>query len=194
MQIFIKNFDGKTLTIDVELNTTVLELKEKISLLTGAPVNIMRIIFASKQLDNFRQLGDYNIMSESNLHVLFRLLSGGMVFVKFKKVILSIPVKLDGLNIITTPHNIIENIYNMNEFKYIFKNISNKSYCITQSRLKFIYKKSMKLDNYVSLHNYGIMATSIPNKKYLLKLKIGREIKNCERICKKCKFTNSDYI
>ena len=186
MQIFIKNFDGKTLTIDVESNTTVIELKKKISLLTGVPVKIMRLIFGSKQLSNFRKLCDYNIKSESNLHVLFRLLSGGMVFVKFKNKIIPVHVNLKGLKIISTPYNIVYNIYNMPEFKHTFKDICTDCISNFSLSIKDDSHFNKKLNNYVSLHNYGIMATSTLNKKYLLKLKIDRKNKNCERIISKC--------
>ena len=108
MQIFVKNFDGKTLTVDVDYDTTVLELKQHLSYLTGIPAKIIRLIFASKQLEDIRKLGDYNIMSESNLHILFRLLSGGMVFVKFKNIIIPVPIILNGLKIVSTPYNIID--------------------------------------------------------------------------------------
>ena len=182
MQIFVKNFDGKTLTVDVDYDTTVLELKQHLSYLTGIPAKIIRLIFASKQLEDIRKLGDYNIMSESNLHILFRLLSGGMVFVKFKNIIIPVPIILNGLKIVSTPYNIIDKIYNMNEYKYVFKDICSD--CLSNFSLSLRINNeryfSKKLDNYVSLHNYGIYATSIPNKKYLLNLKILENIQYCK--------------
>ena len=62
----------------------------------------------------------------------------------------------------------------MNEYKYVFKDICSD--CLSNFSLSLRINNeryfSKKLDNYVSLHNYGIYATSIPNKKYLLNLKI----------------------
>ena len=49
MQIFLKNFDGKTIALDVDPTTYVYELKKIISMKTGIPIKIQRLIFSSKQ-------------------------------------------------------------------------------------------------------------------------------------------------
>mmetsp|Transcript_25667 Transcript_25667/g.35606 ORF Transcript_25667/g.35606 Transcript_25667/m.35606 type:complete len:451 (+) Transcript_25667:36-1388(+) len=49
-QIFVKTLTGKTITIDVTSQTTVIELREKIQEKEGIPPDQMSLIFAGKQL------------------------------------------------------------------------------------------------------------------------------------------------
>ncbi|XP_077223240.1 polyubiquitin-like isoform X2 [Tasmannia lanceolata] len=67
MQIFIKTWRGKTITLEVESSDTVKEVMAKIRNKDTTPTRHQRLIFAGKQLENGRTLADYDVMNESTL-------------------------------------------------------------------------------------------------------------------------------
>lgn len=73
MQIFVRTLIGKTITFEVHPDDTIESLKEHLYDSEGIPAEQIRLIFGGKQLENHRTFRDYNITSESTIHLVLRL-------------------------------------------------------------------------------------------------------------------------
>lgn len=76
MQLFVRNINSACYSFEVEFTDTVLDLKEKIFDKLGIYKEHQRLIFAGKELMNYRCLIDYSIMRESTLQLALRFPSG----------------------------------------------------------------------------------------------------------------------
>ena len=77
IEIFIKTLTGKTTSVIVCHHDIVEVLKEKIEDAEGMPVDVQRIVFAGKQLEDHRKLSEYAIGNQSTLHLVQRMSGGG---------------------------------------------------------------------------------------------------------------------
>ncbi|WZZ43513.1 hypothetical protein YC2023_039772 [Brassica napus] len=66
MQIFVKMFTGKTLTLEVESSDTTCKVKEKIQDKEGIPTYQQMLVFGDKMLEECRPLAIYNIQKKFN--------------------------------------------------------------------------------------------------------------------------------
>ncbi|XP_059650856.1 uncharacterized protein LOC132296828 [Cornus florida] len=71
IQIFVKNWSGETITLDVGRQDTVKDVKEKLFDKLGLPVEVQSLVFAGRSLENDCELASYNIQKDSTLNISF---------------------------------------------------------------------------------------------------------------------------
>lgn len=70
MQVFVKNFINKCITIDIEKNNTIIDLKQKIEDREGIPKDKFKLSCSNKILQDNFTLQYYNIEKEYTFHIL----------------------------------------------------------------------------------------------------------------------------
>lgn len=82
MEIIIENCIGGTITLKVQPNETIENIKERVREKTGIPVEGQRLIFEHKKLSNNETLSYYKIQQGSKLFMTPDLRGGMQIFVK----------------------------------------------------------------------------------------------------------------
>jgi len=77
---------GKTIPLQVDVNNTISEIKEKIQDKEGIPPEQQRLIFNGNQLEDGKTLAEYNIEEGSCLHLVLRLRGGTQIEIIIKSI------------------------------------------------------------------------------------------------------------
>ena len=76
LQIFVKTMTGKTITLDVSSDEKICIIKYLIQSREGIPPEQQRLVFGGLQLQENKNLNDYNIKKESTIHLVLMLRGG----------------------------------------------------------------------------------------------------------------------
>ena len=82
MRIFAKTLTGKTITLDMNAEDTIEDVKGKIENEEGVPPDQQTLFFANKQLEDSSTLSHYNIQNDSTLDLTLHPQDQMMIFAK----------------------------------------------------------------------------------------------------------------
>lgn len=75
MEISVVNLTGKTISLDVESSYKVSKVKEEIRKKENIDPKKQHLVFAGKQMEDDRELSDYNVRQDSTLRLVLSLRS-----------------------------------------------------------------------------------------------------------------------
>ena len=73
MQVFVKDCNGRVITLEAKPIDTVDEMKEQIEFILGIPPQNQRLIFAGRQLDDGHTISEYNVQEEATIYLVPRM-------------------------------------------------------------------------------------------------------------------------
>lgn len=76
VEIRIRSLTGRIIPVEIELDQRVSDLKEVIEVKEGIPPQQQRFLFAGRQLDDDKTLGECGIVAGSDLHLVLSLRGG----------------------------------------------------------------------------------------------------------------------
>ncbi|XP_027216634.2 polyubiquitin isoform X2 [Penaeus vannamei] len=147
MIIYVKTLTGKTLTIEVTPQDTVEVLKAKIQDIEGVPIDQQRLIFSGNQLEDERTLEDFNISSESVLHLILRLRGGG--------------IRMFFLNVVLPSADVIQPVVNGQTTVSEVKKLLEEEDPSLKGRKYRLMVAQQAMDSSKTLEYYGITSEAV---------------------------------
>jgi hypothetical protein len=92
--IFIKDLYGNTRTMSTRESSLISQVLEGYAILSGDPVDSIRLIFAGRQLEHGRTVHEYGIRDGSTIHHVIRLRGGKPIVYLYPPMAMDVSVKL----------------------------------------------------------------------------------------------------